>query len=125
VPAAQFVRCWLRYRASAAAWLSLCSKHVLQLEAILKKRRSQLRVLEVENHQLKQKDRALQSCILGIEGSVAAIEAVLEVEADAENTSSSGSLVCTVNTASLLSARQSWSQSGNVVVNTTAQVGTA
>jgi hypothetical protein len=58
----------------------------LQLEAVLQRRLAQLSVLETENAKLKQKEWALQSCILGIEGSVAATRAVLEVEADPEGT---------------------------------------
>jgi hypothetical protein len=54
----------------------------MQLEAALQKRLAQLSLLEAENARLKQKESALQSCILGIEGSVAATRAVLEVEAD-------------------------------------------
>jgi hypothetical protein len=65
----------------------VCSKHVLQLEEILSNRIAQLVLLETENARLKQKERALQSCILGIEGSVAATRAVLEVEAGLESLS--------------------------------------
>jgi hypothetical protein len=60
--------------------LDVCSKQVIQLEQILSKRLAQLSILEAENAQLKQKEWALQSCILGIEGSVAATRAALEVE---------------------------------------------
>jgi hypothetical protein len=59
-----------------------CSKQVLQLEAILQNRVAQLSVLETENARLKQKEYALQSCILGIENSVAATRAVLAAEAE-------------------------------------------
>uniref|UniRef100_A0A383VEM8 Uncharacterized protein n=1 Tax=Tetradesmus obliquus TaxID=3088 RepID=A0A383VEM8_TETOB len=58
------------------------SKQVMHLEAALQKRMAQLRLLEAENARLKQKEWALQSCILGIKGSVAATKAVLEVEVD-------------------------------------------
>jgi hypothetical protein len=39
----------------------------MQLEAVLNKRLAQLNLLEAENTGLKQKEWALQSCILGIE----------------------------------------------------------
>jgi hypothetical protein len=76
---------------------------VLQLEAAFKKRVAQLRVLEAENARLKQKEWALQSCILAFEGSVAATKAVLEAndtDSDAAVAGASDSLFGACNAAS-------------------------
>jgi hypothetical protein len=74
----------------ALALCVVCSKQVLQLEAILRNRIAQLTVLETENARLKQKEYALQSCILGIENSVAATRAVLAVEAESAGADGNG-----------------------------------
>jgi hypothetical protein len=89
-------------------------KQALQLEAIYKKKVAQLRGLEAENARLKQKEWALQSCILAIEGSVAATKAVLEAnesEADACDAANSESLLsaCNPATPSFSSAESSGS----------------
>jgi hypothetical protein len=75
---------------------------------------AQLRVLEAENAQLKQKEWALQSCILAFEGSVAATKTVLEAnesEADVCVAASSECLLsaCNPATPSFSSAESSGS----------------
>jgi hypothetical protein len=102
---------------------------VIQLEAILKRKLVQFNTLEAENARLKQKEWALQSCILGIEGSVAATRAMLEVEADAENIHSSAGPCSSGDTAASYSTivcgsssrSAGWRQSG-YMLSTTAQV---
>jgi hypothetical protein len=103
-----------------------CSKHVIQLEAILKRKVAQLDILEAENARLKQKERALQRCILGFEGGVETTRAVLEGEAVAGDTVSYNSWACDGDLASVAhSTGQSQlhsSDAAKCTANATAQV---
>lgn len=55
----------------------VCRKQLAQLEVELEARLARLKILEAENSALKQKERALQSCISGLESGLSATRTVL------------------------------------------------